>query len=189
MIYALRSKIWYRQRLKMGSIQSKMVPETRLHFFCGKMAAGKSTLAVALAKDNNAILLIEDNWLASLYPEEITDIQGYIRYSVRLKNILSGHVVSLLSHGVSVVLDFPANTKEQRHWFRAIYEQANAAHTLHFVDVSDDICKRQLKERSKDKPKGSAFTSDAEFDAVTKYFRAPTEAEGFNIIRHQRQKS
>ena len=151
-----------------------------------KMAAGKSTLAIELAKGNNAILLIEDDWLSHLYPEEITDIQEYIKYSVRLKNILSGHVVSLLSHGVSVVLDFPANTKDQRNWFRSIYERANTSHTLHFVDVSDAICKRQLKERSKDKPEGSAFTSDAEFDAITKYFQAPSEDEGFNIIRYQR---
>ena len=52
--------------------------------------------------------------------------------------------------------------------------------------MSNDICKRQLKERSKDKPGGSAFTSDAEFDAITKYFQAPSEDEGFNIIRYQR---
>jgi predicted kinase len=135
-----------------------MVPESTLHFFCGKMAAGKSTLAVELAKDSNAILLIEDDWLSHLFPDEISDIQDYIRYGHRLKKILSGHVVSLLSHGVSVVLDFPANTKDQRNWFRAIYEQANASHVLHFVDVSNDICKRQLKERSRDKSKGSAFT-------------------------------
>lgn len=163
-----------------------MATETTLHFFCGKMAAGKSTLAKELAKKNNAILLIEDDWLSHLYPEEISDIPEYIRYSVRLQNILSCHIVSLLSHGLSVVLDFPANTKDQRNWFRAIYEQANASHTLHFVDVSDDICKRQLKERSKDRPEGSAFTSDAEFDAITKYFQTPLENEGFNIIRYQR---
>jgi len=163
-----------------------MVSGTTLHFFCGKMAAGKSTLAIDLAKDNNAILLIEDDWLSHLYPEEITDIQKYVRYSGRLKKILSGHVVSLLSLGMSVVLDFPANTKGQRKWFRAIYEQANTLHTLHFVDVSNDICKKQLKERSNDKLEGSAFTSDAEFDAITKYFQAPSEDEGFNIIRYQR---
>ena len=87
---------------------------------------------------------------------------------------------------MSVVLDFPAYTKDQRNWFRAIYERANASHILHFVDVGNDICKRQLKERSKDKPEGSAFTSDAEFDAITKYFQAPSEDEGFNIIRYQR---
>lgn len=163
-----------------------MTTETTLHFFCGKMAAGKSTLAKELAKKNNAILLIEDDWLSHLYPEEISDIPDYVRYSIRLKNIVAGHIASLLSHGVSVVLDFPANTKDQRNWFRAIYEQANASHTLHFVDVSDDICKRQLKERSKDKPEGSAFTSDAEFDAITKYFQAPSEGEGFTIIKYQR---
>ena len=37
-----------------------------------------------------------------------------------------------------------------------------------------------------DKPEGSAFTSDAEFDAITKYFQAPAEDEGFHIIRYQR---
>jgi predicted kinase len=163
-----------------------MVPETTLHFFCGKMAAGKSTLAAALAKDNHAILLIEDDWLSHLYPEEISDIQTYIGYSARLKNILSDHVVSLLSHGLSVVLDFPANTRGQRNWFRTIYERANVSHTLHYIDVSNAICKEQLKQRSKDKPEGSAFTSDAEFDAITKFFQAPSEDEGFNIIRHQR---
>ena len=163
-----------------------MVTKTTLHFFCGKMAAGKSTLAKALAKTNHAILLIEDDWLSHLYPEEITDIPEYSKYSARLKNIVSGHVVSLLSHGVSVVLDFPANTKDQRNWFRGIYEQANALHTLHFVDVSNDICKRQLKERSKYTPEGSAFTSEAEFDAITKYFQPPSEDEDFNIVRHPR---
>ena len=163
-----------------------MVTETTLHFFCGKMAAGKSTIAKKLAKKYNAILLIEDDWLSQLYPEEITDIPEYIKYGARLQNILSGHIVSLLSQGVTVVLDFPANTKDQRNWFRAIYEQANASHTLHFVDVSDDICKQQLKERNKDRPDGSAFTSGAVFDAITKYFQAPLENEGFNIIRYKR---
>ena len=163
-----------------------MVTETTLHFFCGKMAAGKSTIAKKLAKKYNAILLIEDDWLSQLYPEEITDIPEYIKYGARLQNILSGHIVSLLSQGVTVVLDFPTNTKDQRNWFRAIYEQANASHTLHFVDVSDDICKQQLKERNKDRPDGSAFTSGAVFDAITKYFQAPLENEGFNIIRYKR---
>ncbi|MFV2056201.1 MAG: AAA family ATPase [Thiohalomonadales bacterium] len=68
----------------------------------------------------------------------MTDIPRYIKYSGRLKNVLSEHIQSLLSHGVSVVLDFPGNTINQRSWFRAIYEQVNVSHVLHFVDVSDD---------------------------------------------------
>ena len=51
--------------------------KSTLHFFCGKMAAGKSTLAKTLAEKHNAILLVEDEWLSELYPEEITNIPDY----------------------------------------------------------------------------------------------------------------
>ena len=140
-----------------------MSRETTLHFFCGKMAAGKSTLAKDLAKKYDAILISEDNWLAQLYPDEIIDILGYIGYFDRLKNVMLEHIKSLLSQGVSIVLDFPGNTEKQRNWFRTIYEHANVLHVLHFVDVSDDICKKQLKVRSKDKSEGAAFTTEVEF--------------------------
>jgi predicted kinase len=159
---------------------------TTLHFLCGKMAAGKSTLAKELARQHSAILLVEDHWLSQLYPDEITDIPSYIKYSARLKNMLASHVLSLLSHGHNVVLDFPANTINQRNWFRALIEQANVAHVLHFVEASDELCKQQLKHRSKHMPVGSAFTTEAEFAAITAYFQAPRENEGFNLLRHQR---
>ena len=149
------------------------------------MAAGKSTLARRLAAEYNAVLLVEDEWLMRLYPEEIVDLAGYVKYSTRLKAALAGHITALLSRGVSVVLDFPGNTREMRRWFRHLFEQGNAAHELHFVDARDELCKRQLKERSRNQPEGAAFTSEAEFDAITKYFQPPTADEGFKIIRHE----
>jgi predicted kinase len=163
-----------------------MSTKTTLHLFCGKMAAGKSTLARQLAKQHNAILLIEDDWLSKLYPEEITDITSYVTYSVRLKDILADHIQSILAHGTSLVLDFPANTKEQRNWLRILCEQENILHILHYVDVSDEVCKQQLKRRSRDLPKGSAFTSDAEFDEITRYFQIPSADEDFNIVEYKR---
>jgi predicted kinase len=39
-----------------------------LHIMCGKMAAGKSTLARQLAEAHGAILICEDLWLQQLYP-------------------------------------------------------------------------------------------------------------------------
>jgi len=165
--------------------QLGMNNKTTLHFFCGKMAAGKSTLAKELAEKHKAILLVEDDWLSELYPDEITTISEYLQYSSRLQNVLSNHIKSLLSSGISVVLDFPANTEDQRNWFRSIFEQTNTSHILHFVDKNNEICKQQLKERSKNKPEGTAFTTDEEFDAITKYFQAPQETEDFNIIRYE----
>jgi len=160
--------------------------ETTLHFFCGKMAAGKSTLAIELKEKYNAILLKEDDWLSRLYPEEISDIPTYIKYSERLKNVLSEHIQMLLSQSISVILDFPGNTVNQRSWFRHIIENVNVSHVLHFVDTSDDICKRQLVERSRNMPQGAVFTSENEFNEITRYFEAPSDSECFNIVRYER---
>jgi predicted kinase len=158
----------------------------KLYFLCGKMAAGKSTLARELAQREDAILLVQDEFLIKLFPGEIVDIPSFVKHSSRLKDALTTHICSLLSRGVSVVLDFPGNTKAQRTWFRELFERANVEHELHFVDVTDELCKRQLKERSEELPEGSAFTTDTEFDAITKYFQAPSGDESFNVIRHQR---
>ncbi len=162
-----------------------MNKKTTLHFFSGKMAAGKSTLAKQLAKEENAILLIEDEWLKELYPEEIQTIPDYLKYSARLKIVIKKLVMSLLTDGVSVVMDFPANTKGQREWFREIFEQLDVPHTLHFVDKSDEVCKKQLRQRSKNLPESSAFTSEKEFDMITKYFQTPLDDENFNMQRYE----
>ena len=66
---------------------------------------------------------------------------------------------------------FPGNTKKQRVWFRAPFEQADVEHELHFIDGPDDVCKRQLKDRSKHLPTGSPSTTVADFDAITAYLK------------------
>jgi predicted kinase len=158
----------------------------KLIFLCGKMAAGKSTLARDLAARRSAVLLVEDEFLNALFPGEITDIPGYVRCSSRLKSALAPHICALLSKGISVVLDFPGNTKTQRAWFRELIEQANIEHELHFVDASDALCKGQLTERSKNLPAGSPWTTEAEFEAITAYFQPPSDGEKFNIVHHKR---
>jgi predicted kinase len=159
---------------------------SKLIFFCGKMAAGKSTLARELAEREDAILLVQDELLDHLFPGEIIDVPGFARYSARLRNALAPHVCVLLAKGLSVVLDFPANTRAQRAWFRGIFEQASADHELHFVDAPDAVCKRQLSERSRELPAGTPWTTDAEFEAVTSYFEPPSADERFNVVRHER---
>jgi predicted kinase len=157
-----------------------------LYFFCGKMAAGKSTLARQLAERNGAIILVQDDWLGHLFPGEIVDVPDFKKFSARLRAALTDHICLLLSRGISVVLDFPGNTKAQRDWFRELFERANADHEMHFIDVTDELCKAQLRERSRHLPEGTAWTTEAEFEAITKYFQPPAADEGFKIIRHQR---
>lgn len=163
------------------------MPTPTLFFFCGKMAAGKSTLSRELAARHDAVLLVQDDWLERLFPGEIHTIPDFVRCSTRLRDALGPHVVALLKRGTSVVLDFPGNTRSQRAWFRTLFEAAGVAHELHFIDAPDDLCKRQLRQRSQGLPEGAPWTSDAEFDAITAYFQPPGDDEGFVVTRHSRQ--
>jgi predicted kinase len=158
----------------------------KLLFLCGKMAAGKSTLSRELALRENAVLLVEDEFLERLYPGQITDLAAYVTCSSRIREALGPHIVSLLSMGVPVVLDFPGNTRRQRAWFRRLIDDAGAEHELHFIDASDALCVRQLRERSKDLPPDTPWTGEAEFQAVTAYFEPPAADERFNVVRHER---
>lgn len=158
----------------------------KLIFFCGKMAAGKSTLATELAARERAVVLSQDELLERLFPGEIVNVPSYLKCSSRLNNAIGPPVTALLRLGTSVVLDFPGNTRSQRAWFRELFEQAGVDHELHFIDAPDALCKRQLKARSKNLPPGTPWTSEAEFDLITGHFLAPSEDERFNVIRHRR---
>jgi predicted kinase len=151
-----------------------------LHMICGKIAAGKSTLAAELASRPATLLISEDAWLSCLYKDEQKTIDDYVRNSGRLREVMGDHVVALLQAGLSVVLDFPANTPASRQWMRSVFERAGVDHRLHFLDVTDDACKARLRVRN---AAGShAFNAtDAEFDLFTSYFVPPSADEGFDI--------
>jgi predicted kinase len=152
-----------------------------LHMLCGKIAAGKSTLAHQLASQPSTVLISEDYWLSRLFKDEMHTVADFIRYSCRLREAMGSHVEALLQAGVSVVLDFHANTVASRQWMRGIIENAGAAHRLHYLDVPDDLCKARLRQRNADGTHEFAV-SDAQFDEFTSYFVPPSESEGFEVI-------
>jgi len=158
----------------------------KLFFLCGKMAAGKSTLARELAAREQAVLLVQDEWLVRLFPHEIVDVAAFLNRAGRVQAALEPHIAVLLARGLPIVLDFPGNTKRQRAWFRRLLDVTGADHELHVIVASDDLCKRQLRARSQGLPPGAAWTTDAEFDAITAYFDPPSSDEGFNVVRHER---
>src|SRR5215469_17713101 len=165
---------------------SDMSNPAKLMFLCGKMAAGKSTLARHLAVREDAVLLVQDDFLNALFPGEITDVPAFVDRYMRLKNALTPPICALLSKRISVVLDFAAATKAQRAWFRDLIERAHVEHELHFVDAPDSVCKTQLRDRSRGLPAGTRWTTEEDFEAINAYFQPPSEDEKFNVVRHER---
>ena len=155
-----------------------------LHLLCGKIAAGKSTLSAELGAAPGTVTLAEDAWLARLYPGEIVTVADYVRCAARLREAMTPHVESLLRAGLSVVLDFPANTRANRAWMRGIIDRSGAQHRLYWLDVPDEVCRARLRQRNAAGTHDFA-ASDAEYDAITAYFVAPQDDEGFEIVRRR----
>lgn len=154
-----------------------------LHILCGKIASGKSTLATQLATQPGSILLSEDRWLSLLFKESMNSVEDYIRYSARLKMAIQPQIIALLQAGVTVVLDFPANTLASRQWIMSMIEESGAHHQLHYLTTSDEMCKARLRQRNA--AGGHDFTAtDAQFDFITAYFVEPQPEEGFVIVRY-----
>lgn len=155
-----------------------------LHLIAGKIAAGKSTLAAKLAAETGGLVLAEDQWLATLYPAQITSLEDYLRESMRFRAAIAPLIVELLRREITVILDFPANTVASRTWMRGLADAAGITATLHFLDLPDDLCRQRLHARN------AAGThayqaSDAEFDQFTAHFVPPGADEGFVIIWHE----
>lgn len=154
----------------------------KLIFFCGKMGAGKTTLSKQIAEARGAILLSEDEWLAALYPDQITTLEQYLTCSSRIKAQIKPLVQALLEAGTSVVMDFPANTQKPRAWFKSIYQPINAPHELMLIDVADEVCFQRIAKRRTEQPERAKTDTPEMFEQVTRYFELPVADEGFDIV-------
>lgn len=155
-----------------------------LHLLCGKIASGKSTLAKKLAAEHAAIVLSEDHWLATLYPGEIRSIADYLSCAQRIRGVLGPLVINVLQSGLSVVLDFPANTLANREWLLGLAQAAQVPHCLHYLELDDATCRARLHARNAQGEHDFAAT-DAEFDLITRHFCVPGAGEGLVIEVHR----
>ena len=157
-----------------------------LHLFCGKIASGKSSLAAELVRAPQAVLISEDHFLSRLYPGEIVDLETFVRSTKQLRSAIGPRIQQLLRIGVTVVLDFQANTPSARGWMKEIIDTTGAAHQLHWLQASDEICKARLASRNASGTHQYQVSED-EFDLFTSNFIPPSSEEGFNVMVHEQR--
>lgn len=155
-----------------------------LHLICGRIAAGKSTLATTLGRRDGTVVIREDEWLSGLYGEQMGSIQDYLRCTALLRGVVGPHVTEVLNAGLSVVLDFQANTVEARSWMRGVLDQTNASHVLHLLDVPEEVCLARLKARNAAGEHPFTVT-EAQFRQISRHFVPPRPEEGFEMQVHR----
>lgn len=161
------------------------MPDTTptLHMLCGKIASGKSTLAAELSSTSDTLLISEDIWLGALFAGQMSTGADYLRYSSRLQKVMAPHVSALLGAGVSIVLDFAANSVAQRRWMREIIQHGGVEHQMHVLEPPNDLCLERLKARNAEGTH-QFNASEEQFHHFAKHFAVPTEDEGFNVVRY-----
>ena len=87
----------------------------------------------------------------------------------------------ILNFGVSVVMDFPGNTKKPRAWFKEIFTENHIPHKLIYLKADDQLCLRRLEQRRQSSPECAKFDTEEVFRQVTSYFQAPSDDEDFNV--------
>lgn len=154
-----------------------------LYLLSGKIGSGKSTLARELGARPSTLLISEDHWTSTLFADDLRTIEDYAKYSARLRTAMTPHIVAILARGLSVVLDFPANTLKQRAWMKDLVRLAQVEHEMHVLDVPDAICKQRLRLRNSS-GEHPFQVSDAEYEQFTRSYTPPTDDEGFTLIVH-----
>jgi predicted kinase len=154
-----------------------------LYLLCGKIGSGKSTLARELASRPATLLISEDHWTSTLFADHLRTIEDYAKYSARLRLAMTPHIAAILAKGLSVVLDFPANTLKQRAWMKELIDLTGVDHELHVLDTPDAICRQRLRGRNAS-GEHPFQVSDAEYEQFTRHYAPPTREEGFKVIIH-----
>jgi len=65
----------------------------------------------------------------------------------------------------------------------SIVNESGAQHLLHYLPVSDEVCKARLRLRNAAGEHNFA-ASDEQFELITRYFVEPKAEEGFHIRRY-----
>ena len=146
--------------------------DVRLILTCGLPGAGKTALARQLAADRNAVRLTKDEWLWALGSSPWDRPTGE-----KIEQELWRLAQEILSHGVSVVLDFGLWTRIERDELRSTARSLGVGVELHYLDLSTEELWRRIEARNSAPPWNNEPIRRADLDEWLSIFQAPDASE------------
>ena len=152
-----------------------------LNVVFGPCAAGKTTYARALARRENAVLFVLDEWGARLFGP---DLQGPIEFAWMLERLgrcnqlIWSTAAAVLAAGASVVLDVGAMRRADRERIRQIAEEKGLSPQWHFVDAPQEV--RRARVAGRNAAKGETFVMEVTpemFEMLEAIYEPPAPAE------------
>ncbi len=132
-----------------------------LNIIFGPCAAGKTTYAHALARRENAVPFVLDEWGARLFGP---DVQGPIEFPWMLERLgrcnalIWSTAEAVLAAGTSVVLDIGAMRRADRERIRQLAAAKGLSPQWHFVDAPQQVRRARVADRNASK--GATFVME-----------------------------
>jgi predicted kinase len=149
-----------------------MAGPARLVLICGLPAAGKSTLARALAPRMSAIRLDKDAWVTQLGADVWDDA-----FRVRLERQLWDLTLQLLAQGQNVILEWGHWARAERDEKRRGARSVGADVELRFLDAPLDELIERAARRNESGEWTAAPITRAHFESWATVFEPPDEDE------------
>jgi len=153
----------------------------RLILVCGPVGVGKTTYALSLAKEVEAVRFSIDPWMQTLFSKDMTSLD----YSWMIDRVnrcyeqiwdVSNQILSLDGN---VILDLGFTTKEQREIFSNRAKELKIDPEIHYLDAPKEIRKKRVEKRNNEKdPSVYSFeVTDMMFNFMEPRFEVPDQEE------------
>lgn len=118
----------------------------KVYLICGKICSGKSYYANKLKHNINAIVFSCDEVINDIFPYPLGEAHDEI--VARIKQYLFNKSLELVGVGVDVILDFGFWSERERNCVSEFFKKHNVLIECHYIDISDNDWKRNIKERN-----------------------------------------
>ena len=163
------------------------------HVIYGPVAAGKSTFAIRLATERNAVRFAVDDWMHTLFAPDLRsdiDMAWALDRVARCQAMIGRLAHQILATGRDVVLELGLMREEDRARARASIEAAGHQVAFYFVDA--DVATRRQRVAHRNVERGATYSFEVTpgmFEAIERQFERPTAREHGHTVVMEAQRN
>ncbi len=157
-------------------------PPLCVSLVCGFLCTGKTPFARKFALEINAIALSLEEQIVQIFGYDV-DHKYLANRRNAVRELLWTQADALVSHGLSVVLDFGFWSRSERDRARALAALYQARVQMFHVTADDEVTYRKLAKRNSVVPASSPFfVSDDDVGALKSAVEPYGDDEEFEIV-------
>ena len=156
-----------------------------LHLISGLPCSGKTTYAVGLRADANAVLFSLDRWLITTFGRYDIAAVGHEEHTRRVlacRELIWNAASELLPRSIDVILDDGFFLRYHRVRHINLAAALGAIARIHHIDTPVDIIRSRLDARNAALPPFNFYIDPATLVGFSALFEAPSSDEGAGVV-------